>query len=187
MKCLEPYPDGTYQECQLDLGHAGDHVYLDIRWPRPVPAEPDPAVEALIVQAAAGTYGLDERAYPVVVEETVLRVIWVTAGDEDAAITYYGDDYTDVPLQNAHVLDGTLEFRRPDLFERQYAVNAEGHGRRSGPETACPDCGHTAFHRAWFHDPYRKCHGPIVWRPTLNGRRAYREHHATPVHQGVAA
>lgn len=28
MKCEESYPQGSYEECQLDLGHRGDHEYL---------------------------------------------------------------------------------------------------------------------------------------------------------------
>ena len=39
MKCNEPYPQGSYEECQLDLGHRGDHEYFGKKWARPEPAE----------------------------------------------------------------------------------------------------------------------------------------------------
>ena len=55
MKCDEPYPQGSYEECQRDLGHRGDHEYFGKKWARPEPAEPDPDVEAILDRAIRET------------------------------------------------------------------------------------------------------------------------------------
>jgi hypothetical protein len=191
MKCSSPYPKSTYQECQLDLMHSGDHDYLGTKWPRLAPNELDPDIADLLQETMPlRTWGVNERSFPVVVVETTTRIVWVDAETEDEALAYWADDYCDLRLENADVLNSDLEFERPDRFQREDAMTAAGHGERHvGPHIACPDCGRTAFKREWFHDPLRKCHGPIEWRQIGNGR-AYREYRSTPVHnarQVVAA
>jgi hypothetical protein len=191
MKCASPYPDGSYQECQLLLNHPGQHTYPGLKWPRLEPAEMDPDIADLLAETMPPrTYGVDERSFPVVVVETTTRIVWVDAETEDEALAYWADDYCDLHLDNANVLNSDLEFERPDRFQREDAMASAGHGRRKvGPEIACPGCGHLAFEREWFHDPFRKCHGPIEWRTTLRGHQL-RNYRSTPVHnarQQVAA
>ena len=180
MKCGEPKPGSTYQTCDKDLFHGGDHAYLGQRWPRVQPAAPDYDVwELLDNTAPRDAYGLQERSFPIIVTETITRVIWVEAETEDQALAYWGDDPTDLP-SGGEVLDGSLEFERPDRWQRQAAFTPNRIEGRVGPLVACPECGAEAFRRAWFHDPYRKCHGPIVWRMGGHGR-PIREFDATPV------
>jgi hypothetical protein len=190
MKCASPYPDGSYQECQLNLGHSGQHTYPGLKWPRLEPAELDPAIaELLKATMPPRTYGVDERSFPVVVVETTTHIIWVDAESEDEAIGYWEDDLAGLDLTDGTVLDGELEFERPDQFQREDAFKSNRLESGVGPLIECPDCGNLAFRREWYHDPYRKCHGPIEWREIGNGR-AYRKHRSTPVHnarQQVAA
>ena len=190
MKCSDPYPEGSYEECQLDLGHAGQHEYVGTTWARLQPKALDPDVASLLEETKPPrTWGVDERKYPVVVTETITRVIWVAAESEDEALGYWEDDYADLDLKDADVIDGSLEFERPDEFQRQEAAEHRHHRQKIGPQIACPGCGELAFRREWFHDPYRKCHGPIEWREYFRGPR--REFKATPVFdatgQAVAA
>lgn len=181
MKCNEPKPGDSWRTCELKLKHAGSHKYLNDRWPRPVLNLPDPEIEELLERTRpANTWGIEERKYPVVVVETVTRVLWVEAETEDDALAYWADDYTDIDLDRGHVLDGDLEFRRLEDYEREEAFRVE-MGREFGPQLQCPDCRRLSFERAWFHDPYRKCHGPIVWRKNPGAVRAYREYEKTPV------
>lgn len=191
MKCGEPKPGDSWRSCERDLKHPGGHKYLNDTWPRLVPDGLDWDVQELLDTAAPrNAYGLMERSFPIVVTETTTRVIWVDAEDEDEALAYYADDYADVPLKDAEVLAGDLEFERPDKWQRQEAFRANRFESKIGPLVPCPDCGKQAFRREWYHDPYRKCHGPIDWRTVRTGR-AYREHHSTPVfdaaRQAVAA
>lgn len=182
MTCAEPYPEGSYQECSRDLGHSGQHDYLGTKWSRPEPVEPDLDVADLLERSLpAQMWGVNERTYPVVVVETITRIVWVDAQSEDEALAYWADDYTDIPLKNSDVIDGNLDFERPDQWQRQDAMEHRHHGQKIGPEIQCPDCRRTSFTRDTFHDPYRRCHGPIVWRPWPNGRGVSRDFVARPM------
>ena len=181
MKCNEPMPGGSYQTCDRELKHSGDHGYLRDRWPRPEPAAPDYDVwELLDNTAPRDAWGLQERSFPIIVTETITRVLWVEAENEDEALAYYADDYTDVPLKDAEAIDADLEFARPDKYQRQMALRENRFESEIGPLLTCPDCGKESFRREWYHDPYRKCHGPIQWRMGGHGK-PMREYKATPV------
>ena len=186
MKCGEPNPGKTYADCDLELKHWGDHSYLGQRWPRIQPAEPDWEVQELLDnQTPRDAWGVMERSFPIVVTETAVRVIWVTAETEDQALAYWGDDPTDLSLDGAEVLDGSLEFERPDKWQRQAAFQANRAVSKIGPLVACPDCGVEAFRREWMHNPMRKCHGPIEWRESQNTNprwRWRREYRSAPVY-----
>ncbi|MYU24515.1 hypothetical protein [Streptomyces sp. SID8352] len=180
MKCGEPKPDGTYQTCDEELGHRGRHAYLGGSWPRVQPAAPDWDVNELLEDATpADAWGVNKRRFPIIVTETVTRVLWVDAETEDKALAYWADDYCDIPLKDAVVIDGYLDFERPDRHQREEAFRAAAtrQERTIGPLIRCPGCGREEIRRAWFHDPYRKCHGPIQWEMTAVGRlrRAYRK------------
>ncbi|MFE6426780.1 hypothetical protein ACFVOB_15080 [Streptomyces rochei] len=183
MKCGEPMPGGSYQTCDQELKHSGDHSYLRDRWPRLQPAERDWAVQELLEDATPATaWGVDERSFPIIVTETITRVLWVDAESEDKALAYWADDYCDIPLRDAQVIDGALDFERPDVYQRREAFEsaATRQERKIGPLVPCPDCGREDFRREWLHDPYRKCHGPIRWR--INGLGGpMREWQKTPV------
>ena len=93
MKCNEPKPGDGWRGCDQKLMHAGPHRYLNESWPRLVPNEPDPDVEAVLEQTkGARSWALDERRYPIVVVETVTRVMWVDAESEDEALAMWDDD-----------------------------------------------------------------------------------------------
>ena len=170
MKCGEPKPGDSWRECDKDLKHSGPHEYLGESWHRPEPSEPNPDVEALLDRTRPDrSWGLDERRYPIVVVETITRVLWVDAENEDDAIAYWANDYSDIDLDGTRVLDGELEFRRLEEFERS--------GLRSmplGPVIACPECGDLSMTRSWYHNPLRKCHGPIEWTETKAPNPKYR-------------
>ncbi|MFE5090639.1 hypothetical protein ACFRCI_09590 [Streptomyces sp. NPDC056638] len=184
MKCEEQlYNDGedySFRDCQLQLGHSGDHEYFGQKYPRPVPAEPNPDVADLIEQAARkrGAWGLDEVKWPIVVEVTSVYVIKVPGATEDEALQVWEDEYPD--LDGEQAIDGGFEIRRIDHWQRGSLTGAP-----IGPEIACPDCGKQAMRREWFHDPYRRCHGPIEWHENTHARtlqwRYRREFKATPV------
>ncbi|MBB5108387.1 hypothetical protein [Streptomyces spectabilis] len=141
-------------------------------------AEPDPQVQELLDDSTpVNAWGINERSYPIIVTETITRVLFVQAENEDDALAYWVDDWTDIPLKEATVIEGYLEFERPDEFQRQEAFGANGGRPPVGPQIACPDCGGLAYRRSWFHDPYRKCHGPITWRTWLG--RVRRDHRQT--------
>jgi hypothetical protein len=189
VKCGEPNPGKTYADCDLELKHHGDHSYLGQRWPRLQPNEPDLDIDVLLSRAAreAGVWGVEERSFPIIVTETVTRVIWVDAETEDQALAYWGDDPTDLP-SDGEVLDGSVEFERPALWQRQAAFRANRSESKIGPLAICPGCGAQAFRREWMHNPMRKCHGPIEWRETRSTNPSYRwrrEFKSTPVY-GVA-
>lgn len=172
MKCGEPMPGGSYQTCDRDLKHNGDHGYLRDRWPRPEPAEPDyDVMELLDSTAPRDAWDLNDRSFPIVVTETVTRLLWVDAETEDQALAYWADDYSDIPLKESEVLDAYLEFDRPDKYQAQEAFRSQAMSNRGtakiGPLQKCPGCNATAFEQEWLHDPYRKCHGPIVWRTSI--------------------
>jgi hypothetical protein len=173
VKCGEPKPGSSYATCDRDLKHHGDHGYLNDRWPRIRPAEPDWDVQSLLEDAIPATaWGVDERSFPIVVTETITRVLWVDAENEDQALAYWDGD---VPtLDNTEVLDACLDFERPDRYQRQAALDSARHGRKAGPLVACPDCGAQSLRREWMHNPMRKCHGPIEWRETQSKIPAYR-------------
>lgn len=181
MKCNEPYPEGSYEECRLDLGHRGDHEYFDKKWARPEPAEPDPAVEALLDRAIseARVWGVEERKFPVVIERTLTYVYWVDADCEDDALKNAADDSWEIDLAKEQPIDGSDHVRRLDEFERRDAFQSE-MGYEFGPKLPCPDCGRFSFRREWYHDPYRKCHGPIAWHKNPGALRAYRKTQTTP-------
>jgi len=185
MKCGEPKPGSTYQTCDKDLFHSGNHTYLGDRWPRVVPDGLDEDVDVLLSRAAreAGRWGVEERSFPIVVTETVTRVIWVEAEDEDHALAYWGDDPTDLP-SGGEALDFSVEFERPAPWQRQAAFTPNRIESKIGPLVACPGCGAVALRREWLHNPMRKCHGPIEWRETQNSNprwRWRREYTSTPV------
>jgi hypothetical protein len=183
MKCGEPMPGSSYQTCDRDLKHSGDHAYLNQRWPRPVLAGPDWEVQEFLEDTIPATaYGIEERSYPIVVTETVTRIIWVDAESEDKALAYWGEDPSEAPssLKDAEVLDGYLEYERPDKYQRREAFRAHRFEQKIGPLIQCPDCGKDSFRRAWFHDPYRKCHGPIQWEIGGHGK-PMRDYQQNPV------
>lgn len=185
MKCAETNPEETYQECQRDLGHAGSHEYFSTRWARPVPAILDDDIEDMILAGARSLgrsreWDLNERDYYVAFEVTNVYLVKVSAESEDEAIGQFDDgEWPDFSREQA--IDGNVDVRRPTEFERQ-DVDPE----TLGPQIACPECGKLSMSPRWFHDPYRKCHGPIQWRPGYNGR-AYREYVQTPVHAAPKA
>lgn len=182
MKCGEPKPGATFKDCDQELKHRGDHAYLGERWPRLQLAEPDYDVQELLDnQTPRNAWGVMERSFPIVVTETVVRVIWVEAETEDQALAYWGDDPTEMP-SDGEVLDGSFEFERPDQWQRQAAFQANRFESKIGPLVPCPGCGVEAFRREWIHNPFRKCHGPIEWRESVTARnprwRWSREHKA---------
>lgn len=184
MKCGEPKSGSSYETCDRDLKHGGDHSYLGRSWPRLEPAEPDWDVNELLDnQTPRDAWGVMERSFPIIVTETITRVIWVEAETEDQALAYWGDDPTDLP-SGGEVLDGSLKFERPDRWQRQAAFIANRFESKIGPLVLCPDCSKEAFRREWFHDPYRKCHGPIQWRLGGHGK-PMREFQATPAFDGA--
>ncbi len=175
MKCGEPKPGDSWRSCERDLKHAGSHKYLNESWPRLTPNDPDLDVESLLEETLPRTaYDVNERSFPIIVTETVTRLLWVDAENEDDALAYWADDYSDIPLKGADILEADLDFERPDEHQRQEAFRAQANSNRgvskAGPLQKCPGCDATAFAREWLHDPYRKCHGPIVWRLSV-GRR----------------
>lgn len=180
MKCGEPKPGDSWHKCERDLKHPGNHKYLNESWPRLTPNEPDPDVESLLESTRpANTWGVNERRFPIVVVETVTRVLWVDAESEDEALDYWARDYSDIDLDGTQVLDGDLEFRRLDEFERSGML-----GGPIGPVIRCPECGDLAMTRSWYHNPLRKCHGPIEWTETNAPNPKYRwrrKFQATPI------
>jgi hypothetical protein len=185
MKCGAPMPGGSYQTCDRDLKPSGQHSSFNDRWSRPEPAAPAYDVwELLDDTAPRNAWGLQERSFPIIVTETITRVLWVEAENEDQALDYWADDWTDIPLKSADVIDGDLEFERPDEFQRQEAFKANRFEQKIGPLLQCPDCGKDSFRQTWFHNPYRKCHGPIVWKTNGIGR-PMREYQQTPVHSAA--
>ncbi|TFI30090.1 hypothetical protein [Streptomyces sp. 4R-3d] len=194
MNCDEPlYRDGedySSRDCQLKLGHSGDHEYIGgEKFPRPVLAEPDPAIANLIDAAAhkQGRFGLDEVKWPIVVEVTTVYVVNAPGATEDEALANYGGDYPD--LEGEQAIDGSFEVRRADEHERSLTARCSSFG----PFIRCPGCGELAMRREWYHSPLRKCHGPIKWRETQAPSLRYRysrEIGATPAYdarQAVAA
>jgi hypothetical protein len=183
MKCNEPKPGDSWRSCEKELKHPGSHKYLNDTWPRPVPDGLDYDVQSLLDETLPrNAYDVDERSFPIIVTETVTRLLWVDAENEDDALAYWADDYSDIPLKESEVLDGYLEFERLDEDQRQEAFRAQARSNRGvpkvGPLQKCPGCEATAFDRQWLHDPYRKCHGPIDWRISLG--RTTRQWHRTP-------
>lgn len=180
MKCNEPKPGDSWRACDKDLEHSGPHRYLNESWPRLVPAGLDGDVLSLLDDTLPrNAYDVDDRSFPIVVTETITRLLWVDAENEDKALGYWADDWSEIPLKDAEVLEGYLEFERPDKYQRQEAVRAQASSNRgiskAGPLQKCPGCEATAFDREWVHDPYRKCHGPITWHLSLGRpRREWR-------------
>lgn len=186
MKCGEPKPGGSYEDCDLELKHQGDHGYLGRRWPRIQPNEPDWDVQELLDhQTPRNAYGVMERSFPIIVTETVTRVLWVDAESEEQALAYWGDGGDYPSLDGTEVLDGCLDFERPDQWQRQAAFEAQGYGSKIGPKVQCPGCNAEAFRREWIHNPMRKCHGPIEWRESPSAKPKYRwrrEFKSTPAY-----
>ncbi|MYZ37509.1 MULTISPECIES: hypothetical protein [unclassified Streptomyces] len=186
MNCDEPLhldgEDHSSRNCLLKLGHPGAHEYYGgQKFPRPESAEPNPDVEDLIVAGAKArnAWGMDEMQWPIVVEVTSTYVIKAPGATEDEALKYWVDgDYPD--LSGEQAIDGSVEFRRIDRWQRRDLTGAP-----IGPAIACPGCGRLSMKREWFHNPMRKCHGPIKWHETRAPKlywRYRREHKATPVH-----
>lgn len=190
MKCEEAlYDEGdtiSTRNCQLDLGHRGDHEYFGKTYPRPVPSgELDPRVTRLIEKAAEkrGAWGLDERQWPIVVEVTSVYIINAPGDSEDEALAYWGNgDYPD--LDGEQAIDGSFGVRRAD----EYELSANQPCSPFGPLIACPDCGNQQMRREWLHNPLRRCHGPIQWResqsPSLQWRYR-REFNWGPVYDAA--
>ncbi|MFE4697243.1 hypothetical protein ACFRIC_09135 [Streptomyces sp. NPDC056738] len=191
MKCGEPKPGSSYQTCDEELKHRGDHGYLGQRWPRPQRPQPNWEVNELLDnETPREAWGVLERSFPIIVTETVTRVIWVAAESEDEALAYWGEDPTDLSLDGTEVLDGSLEFERPDKWQRQAAFRANRFESKIGPLIACPECGAEAFRREWSHNPMRKCYGPIEWRETNSPNPRYRwrrEFKSAPVYSATSA
>ncbi|MFJ3878008.1 hypothetical protein ACIPW5_11165 [Streptomyces sp. NPDC090077] len=187
MKCSETNPNETYQECQKELKHSGDHEYYSHRWPRPEPAGLDEDVEDALLAAEHRVpqhlqWSLHKREYLVAFEVTTTYLVRVSAKSEDDALNRYAD-YCDYPnFANEDAVDGSVEARRLTEWER----SDHEHSQQLGPEIACPSCGRLSMHPRWFHDPYKKCHGPIQWKQYPNGR-PYRDHVQTPAFAGVQA
>ncbi|MYR30562.1 MULTISPECIES: hypothetical protein, partial [unclassified Streptomyces] len=132
--------------------------------------------------AGRNAWDLAERNYPLVVEETITRLVWVAADSEEAAL----DQLADEPWEyKGEAIDSSAEARRPDEFERRNALAYSSSA--AGPRIACPDCGALAFRRAWFHSPYRRCHGPIVWEQRGPTSRPYRSWQRTPAYTNGGA
>ncbi|MFJ2676335.1 hypothetical protein [Streptomyces sp. NPDC087525] len=193
MNCDEPLylPDEDYssRDCQLKLGHTGDHEYFGgQKFPRPEPAEPDLDVADLIEAGgqARRTWGMDEQQWPIVVEVTSVYVIHAPGATEDDALKYWADCGDYPSLDGETTIDGGIEFRRIDRWQRRDLTGAP-----IGPSIACPDCGKQAMRCEWYHNPYRKCHGPIEWRENAHARtlqwRYQREFKATPAHVPAVA
>ena len=187
MKCNESYPQGSYEECQLDLGHRGDHEYFGKKWARPVPAETNEDVEALLDRAERATraWGTDERNYPVIIERTQIYVVWVEGDCEDSALKNAADGAWEMDLGKESPIDGYDEVRRVDKNELRDAVSSE-MGYEFGPRLQCPDCRRQSFRREWFHDPMRKCHGPIKWLESKAPNIRYRWYRDHEAHAGRA-
>lgn len=159
------------------------------KFPRLEVAEPDPTIARLIDAAARkqGRWDLDEVQWPIVVEVTTVYVVNAPGATEDEALANYGDDYPD--LEGEHAIDGSFEVRRPDEYQRSMTA----HTSPFGPFIRCPGCGELAMRREWYHNPLRKCHGPIQWRETPAPSLRYRysrEVGAAPVYdvgQAVAS
>ncbi|MGW6602894.1 hypothetical protein [Streptomyces sp. NPDC055036] len=92
MNCAEPLyvPGEAYssRDCQLKLGHTGDHEYFGQKFPRPEPNEPDLDVKDLIEAGAQArrTWGMDEKQWPIVVEVTNVYAIHAPGATEDEAL-----------------------------------------------------------------------------------------------------
>ncbi|MFF8458550.1 hypothetical protein ACF06T_28930 [Streptomyces albidoflavus] len=184
MNCNEPMPGGTYKECDRKLLHEGAHSYLGETWPRLV-LEVNEEIADLIAEAAGpmvAPWELNERRYPVIVERTTTYVVWQEAESEDEALATLEDDY-EIDLTHDMAINGSQEVRRLDQWERRDATVADG--QRIGPKIQCPDCGRLAFARSWFHDPLRRCHGPIEWVQHSPTSRPYRGNRQTPAHVGA--
>ena len=184
MKCSEPHPQASYEECQLDLCHRGDHEYFGKKWARPELAEPNEDIEVLLDRADRETraWGTDERRYPVIIERTVTYVYWADAASEDDALKHTASDTWEIDLSKEVGIDCTDEVRRLEKWERHDAFRSE-MGYEFGPRIECPDCHRQSFRREWFLDPMRKCHGPIKWRESKAPNIRYRwsrEHEAHP-------
>ncbi|MCX5103444.1 hypothetical protein [Streptomyces sp. NBC_00439] len=180
-----PGEDHSSRDCQLKLGHSGDHDYFGQKFPRPEPAPPDPAIAELIERAASklGVWDLDEKQWPIVVEVTSVYVIKAPGATEDEALKFWDNgDYPD--LDGEQAIDGSFEIRRPDRWQRSDMTGSSPFG----PPIQCPGCGELARRREWFHDPFRKCHGPIEWQENASARtlrwRYRREFKAGPGRAG---
>lgn len=185
MKCEESYPQGSYEECQLDLGHRGDHEYFDKKWPRLVPAEPNEDITDLLDRADRETraWGTDERSYPVVIERTLTYVVWVDADCEDNALQDAAYEPWEIDTDKETPIDGSDLVRRLTGFERTETFRSE-IGYEYGPRIECPGCGRSSFRRMWYHNPLRKCHGPIVWEETRAPNPRYRWCRKQEAHAG---
>lgn len=188
MNCDEPlYRDGedySSRDCQLKLGHSGDHDYFGEKFPRLELAEPDPDITNLIDAAAhkRGIWGLDEVQWPIVVEVTTVYVIKAPGATEDEALANYSDEYPD--LDGEHAIDGSFEVRRLDNWQHRDTLGTGSFG----PYIQCSGCGKLAMKREWYHNPLRKCHGPIQWHETQAPSLRYRysrEHKATPAYNAA--
>lgn len=183
MNCNEQIPDPQYTslsyDCAKEIGHLGAHESASGRkLPRPIPS--GDAEEALdLIDQAAGPrcWDLHERDFYVKFSVTNVYMIKISAESEDDALKRFAD-YCDFPdFSQETPVDSSVEAERPDVYERLQVTGAP-----IGPQIACPDCGKLSMTRAWHHNPFRKCHGPIQWRDTGNQhlRWRYRRTFANP-------
>ncbi|WP_328941584.1 hypothetical protein OG259_07875 [Streptomyces sp. NBC_00250] len=193
MKCAqELFEDGqtiSVYDCIRDIGHPGAHEDArGRRYARPEPrGEMDDILAFIESQVPRHQqWGLDERDYYVKFEVTSVYLVKVSAESQDAAIMQYedGSDWPDFSRKQA--IDGSVDVLRPDHYDMSSMTGAP-----FGPQIACPDCGALAMRRAWYHSPYRRCHGPIEWTETKSPsprwryRRAYQQG-PTPVFEAVS-
>lgn len=176
MKCDEPYKGNDFEGCMKELGHPGDHERFGTSWPRPRPAgDLSDDILDLIPQPQFG----DERQYFIAFEVTNVYLIPVSAESEDDALQQY-DDWVDLPdFSRETAIDGDVTVRRPTYSDRLSLTGAP-----IGPKIACPDCGKLAMQRSWFHNPMRKCHGPIEWTETRAPSPRYRWSRKHQAHAG---
>ncbi|MFG2328307.1 hypothetical protein ACGFMM_01640 [Streptomyces sp. NPDC048604] len=193
MKCGEPlFQDGetiSIYDCVRDLGHPGAHEDARGRkYPRPVPSGDAEEILDFIDRGVPRhqRWDLNEREYYVRFEVTNVYLVPVSAESEDAALRQY-EDYSDFPdFSHEQAIDGGIEVSRPDRYDLDNLTGAP-----IGPQVACPDCGKLSMSRAWYHSPYRRCHGPIEWTETKSPSPRYRYRRAfpqgpTPVYEAVS-
>lgn len=178
MKCDEPYEGNEYQGCLKDLNHPGDHERYGTRWPRPTATH---ELTDDLLDLIPEKWDAHDRDYYIAFEVTNTYLVKVTAESEDAALKQYSD-YADLPdLRHETAIDGDVTIRRPSQYERNEAMSGP-----IGPQIACPDCGKESFRRNWFHNPMRKCHGPIEWRESQNANPKWRWQRQYQAHSGSA-
>ncbi|WP_329114569.1 hypothetical protein [Streptomyces sp. NBC_01353] len=182
MKCDQAlFQDGetiSIYSCTRDICHPGAHEDArGRRYARPVPSgEAEDILNFIDSQVPQHQrWNLDERDYYVKFEVTSVYLVKVSAESQDAALMQYDDgcDFPDFSREQA--IDGSVDVLRPDHYDLSGLTGAP-----IGPQIACPDCGALAMHPAWYHKPYRRCHGPIEWTETNSPNPRYRYRRTFP-------